>query len=105
MNNLKKLKVLEVVDILKKAHKSYLWDKQYNTWNDTDYKNLQLIIENRFNDKVRGNKRKTITILTPTGDYYTFNTYKECCKYIGCKQPVLSIAVKKGYKIKGYKII
>ena len=36
MNNLKELKIYDVIDILYKQPKCYLWDKQYNQWEEDD---------------------------------------------------------------------
>ena len=105
MNNLKELKIYDVINILYKQPKCYLWDKQYNQWEEDDFKCLQTIIDNTYNGKIKTKKRKTITILSPGKEFYTFTTYKEAATFLKVKLPVISIAVKKGYNINGHKIV
>ena len=57
------LNIYEVIDVLRKQHKCYLWDKQYNQWDKDDFTCLQTIIDNNYDGKIKNKKRKTITIL------------------------------------------
>ena len=66
---------------------------------------LQTIIDNTYDGKIKTKKRKTITILSPDKEFYTFTTYKEAATFLKVKLPVISIAVKKGYNINGHKIV
>lgn len=99
------LNIYEVIDVLRKQPKCYLWDKQYNQWEEDDFKCLQTIVDNTYDGKIKTKKRKTITILSPDKEFYTFTTYKEAATFLKVKLPVISIAVKKGYNINGHKIV
>lgn len=105
LNKLKELTILEVCDILRKDIKNYLWDKRFNEWNDKDYFKLKELIDGKKPQVVNTNKRKTIKLVSKQGEYFTFNTYDDCSKFLRVDKKILSIAIKKKYRIKEYKII
>ncbi len=66
------------------------------------YCNMSLVY---FQNISFGIKSMPICAYKEDGTYKIFTSICEAAKELGCKQPNISIALKKGYKVKDYRII